>query len=82
MATGKEDGDREADLEATIEAIRKEIWKPGQILSKFAPGDCVDPARAPDLLLESVRRSISLILRIGLPENRTHFSGRCTRLKR
>jgi hypothetical protein len=33
---------------------------------------------ATDLLLESVRRSISLILRIGLPENRTHFSGRCS----
>ena len=32
MATGKKDDDREAELEAAIEKIRKEIWKPGQTL--------------------------------------------------
>jgi hypothetical protein len=32
MATGKKDGDREAELEAAIEAIRVEAWKPGQTL--------------------------------------------------
>src|SRR5262249_20608759 len=36
-------------------------------------------ARAPDFHVESSRRSVSLILRIGLSENRTHFSGRCAR---
>jgi hypothetical protein len=30
MATGKKDGDREAELEAAIEAIRQETWKTGQ----------------------------------------------------
>ena len=35
MATGKKDGDREAELEAAIEAIRKEVWKPGQTLPKL-----------------------------------------------
>ncbi len=35
MATGKKNAGREADLEAAIEKIRKEIWKPGQILSKL-----------------------------------------------
>jgi hypothetical protein len=35
MATGKKDGDREAELEAAIEAIRVETWKPGQTLPKL-----------------------------------------------
>ncbi len=35
MATGKKDGDREAELEAAIEAIRVETWKPGQTLAKL-----------------------------------------------
>jgi len=29
MATGMKDGDREAELEAALEAIRKETWKAG-----------------------------------------------------
>ena len=32
MATGKKDGDREAELEGAIEKIRKETWKPRQTL--------------------------------------------------
>jgi hypothetical protein len=32
MATGKKDGGRETELEAAIEAIRKEVWKTGQTL--------------------------------------------------
>jgi hypothetical protein len=35
LATGKKDGDRVAELEAAIEAIRKEIWKAGQTLPKL-----------------------------------------------
>jgi DNA-binding FadR family transcriptional regulator len=35
MATGKKDGDRATELEAAIEKIRKEIWKPGQTLPKL-----------------------------------------------
>ena len=35
MATGKKDGDREAELEAAIEAIRVETWKAGQTLPKL-----------------------------------------------
>ena len=36
MATGgKKDGDREAELEETIEKIRLEVWKPGQTLAKL-----------------------------------------------
>jgi hypothetical protein len=34
MATGKK-GDREAELEAALEAIRKEVWKTGQTLPKL-----------------------------------------------
>jgi hypothetical protein len=32
LAAGKKDGDREAELEAAIEKIREETWKPGQTL--------------------------------------------------
>jgi hypothetical protein len=35
MATGKKEGDREAELEAAIEKIRVESWKPGQTLAKL-----------------------------------------------
>jgi hypothetical protein len=35
MATGKQDGDRQAELEAAIEAIRVETWKTGQTLPKL-----------------------------------------------
>jgi uncharacterized coiled-coil protein SlyX len=35
MATGKKGGDREAELEAAIEAIRAEVWRPGQTLAKL-----------------------------------------------
>ncbi len=35
MATGKKSGDREAELEAAIEAIRTATWKPGQTLPKL-----------------------------------------------
>jgi hypothetical protein len=35
MATGKKDGDRDAELEAAIEAIRKEVWKTGETLPKL-----------------------------------------------
>jgi hypothetical protein len=35
MATGKKQGTREAELEAAIEAIRVEVWKPGQTLPKL-----------------------------------------------
>src|SRR5688572_18388186 len=38
--------------------------------------------RAPGVLIESARRSISLFLRIGLSENRAHFSGRCSNMER
>lgn len=34
MATGTK-GDREAELEAALEAIRKEVWKTGQTLPKL-----------------------------------------------
>jgi hypothetical protein len=34
MATGK-DGSREAELEAAIEQIRVEVWRPGQTLPKL-----------------------------------------------
>lgn len=35
MATGKKDRDRETELAAALEAIRKEAWKPGQTLPKL-----------------------------------------------
>jgi hypothetical protein len=35
MATGKKDGDRETELEAAIEVIRKATWKPRQTLPKL-----------------------------------------------
>ena len=35
MATGKQDGDRQAELEAALEEIPKEAWKPGQTLPKL-----------------------------------------------
>jgi hypothetical protein len=35
MATGKKDGDREAELEAAIEAIRQPVWKSDQTLRKL-----------------------------------------------
>jgi hypothetical protein len=35
MATGKQDGDREAELEAAIEKIREATWRPRQTLPKL-----------------------------------------------
>jgi hypothetical protein len=35
IATGKKDGDREAELEAAIEKIKAETWKTGQTLPKL-----------------------------------------------
>jgi hypothetical protein len=35
IATGKKDGERVAELEAAIEAIRVETWKTGQTLPKL-----------------------------------------------
>lgn len=35
MATRGKKDDREAELEAALEAIRKEAWKPGQTLPKL-----------------------------------------------
>jgi hypothetical protein len=37
MATGKKDGDREAELEAAIEAIRVATWKAGADSAAPAP---------------------------------------------
>jgi hypothetical protein len=37
MATGKKDGDHEAELEAAIEKIRDETWKPGQSFLEASP---------------------------------------------
>jgi hypothetical protein len=41
--TGKEDGDREAGLEAVIGKISDEVWKPGQTLPEPAPSGCAEP---------------------------------------
>jgi hypothetical protein len=35
LATGRKNGDRDAELKAAIEKIRDEIWKPGQTLPKL-----------------------------------------------
>jgi len=36
MATGKKDGNREAEPETSIEPIRKRTWKTGQTLPKLS----------------------------------------------
>jgi hypothetical protein len=48
MATGKKDGDREAELKEAIEAIRVETWKTGQTLPKLR--------HAVALILQSLKR--------------------------
>ena len=35
MATGKKEGNHEAELEAALEAIRHETWRAGQTLPKL-----------------------------------------------
>jgi hypothetical protein len=48
LATGKKEGEREAEFDAAIEAITKETWKTGQTLPKLR--------RAIALILQGLKR--------------------------